>query len=591
MREEPNMKFKHSIRVFTLLLAAAGLLVTVMALPSTAQTGDKGPEPDVLVPPLLGGLDVPPGLETQGFGNNYVLLDSTDVDGPNFNTPGYSPVQVSGVSDFDDAFELVPIGFSFEFYGTTYTDAFISSNGYLTFAAGNTSTSAGDDDLAVNTFIDDPGIFPFWDDLFPGQGGEVRYDTFGPAGNGVFVVLYDDVFRFGAETSGGTFQIRLFEADGRIEFHYADVEWGAADIDYGVDALVGIRAGTAGTSYLQYQFDSGDLTNGLAVRFWPATCGGQDADIVGDRGDNFLFGTVNADVMYAHHGVDTVYGGNGGDYICGGNGGDFLYGEGGADAIFGQSGGDEISGGPGDDDLYGGAGNDVMMGNGDTDYIYGQGNNDTIDGGAGGDFLYGSTGLDTITGGAGDDLVNGGAGNDTLSGGADDDEVIGGGGNDIITGGTGDDFLRGFGGDDDIDGNDGIDTISGGGAEDTLDGWAGVDTITGGPGDDEINGGADDDFIWGNGGDDFIEGSSGVDEINGSGGEDEIYGGSGADIINGGPDNDTIYGGDDNDTINGAGGDDTLNGGGGTANALDGGGGTMDTCNVDGGGTTVRCEF
>ena len=47
-----------------------------------------------------------------------------------------APVQVSSPTSpmGDDTYSAaVPIGFSFDFYGNTYTDCLISSNGYITF--------------------------------------------------------------------------------------------------------------------------------------------------------------------------------------------------------------------------------------------------------------------------------------------------------------------------------------------------------------------------------------------------------------------------------------------------------------------------
>jgi hypothetical protein len=36
----------------------------------------------------------------------------------------------------DDGFVLAPLGFSFSFYGTDYSDAFLSTNGLITFTTG-----------------------------------------------------------------------------------------------------------------------------------------------------------------------------------------------------------------------------------------------------------------------------------------------------------------------------------------------------------------------------------------------------------------------------------------------------------------------
>jgi len=73
---------------------------------------------------------------------------------------------------------------------------------------------------------------------------------------------------------------------------------------------------------------------------------------------------------------------------------------------------------------------------------------------------------DTIEGRGGNDILNGDEGNDTLIGGEGNDRLGGGEGNDILIGGEGDDTLEGFRGDDTYvfnkgDGNDTIEEYSG----------------------------------------------------------------------------------------------------------------------------------
>src|SRR4051812_15006244 len=60
------------------------------------------------------------------------------------NTTAFAFEDVSGTGtrvlpNTDDGFVSIPIGFNFNFYGTTYTSLFASSNGLITFGAGNIS--------------------------------------------------------------------------------------------------------------------------------------------------------------------------------------------------------------------------------------------------------------------------------------------------------------------------------------------------------------------------------------------------------------------------------------------------------------------
>ena len=83
----------------------------------------------------------------------------------------YNWVEISGtgtvVAQGDDTYTEVQLGFPFSFYGTTYTSAFVSSNGFLSFGSGDSTT--------YNTAIPNPNapnnaIYALWDDLNPSGG-------------------------------------------------------------------------------------------------------------------------------------------------------------------------------------------------------------------------------------------------------------------------------------------------------------------------------------------------------------------------------------------------------------------------------------
>ncbi|MBP0000200.1 MAG: hypothetical protein J7641_14580 [Cyanobacteria bacterium SID2] len=126
--------------------------------------------------------------------------------------------------------------------------------------------------------------------------------------------------------------------------------------------------------------------------------------------DDFIIGSVEADVL---------------------NGSDL------PDTIVGLAGNDTIAGGTNDDILTGNAGLDVLSGDDGNDLIAAGRDDDVVNGGAGDDFLAGNIGADVLVG---DD------GNDFLFGGQDDDILVGGAGNDTLTGDFGINVLRGDGG-------------------------------------------------------------------------------------------------------------------------------------------------
>jgi Ca2+-binding RTX toxin-like protein len=268
---------------------------------------------------------------------------------------------------------------------------------------------------------------------------------------------------------------------------------------------------------------------------------------VQDR-DDYIYGSINADVLNGAAGRDIIDGGSGNDVIDGKAGTDLLKGAGGDDKLYGGDGDDTLDGDVGDDQLEGGAGVD------------------TLTGGDGKDRLFGQDGADTLSGGANDDRLEGGLGADLLQGDAGNDELRGQVDNDRLLGGDGDDLLIGGAGADRFNGGDGRDTVSyaeagsevivnlvtgGTGGEATGDVFEDVievlvgtdydDSLTGGDGGVEIQGGKGNDLIVGGAGVDILYGGDGDDTLQAFGGPDKLYGGAGSDTLVGGEGSDTFY--------------------------------------------------
>ena len=73
------------------------------------------------------------------------------------------------------------IGFSFVFFGSTYTQFYVGSNGWISFSAGQptTFTSAAIPNAGFN--IPKNCIMGPWQDWHPGVGGQIRYQVQGTA--------------------------------------------------------------------------------------------------------------------------------------------------------------------------------------------------------------------------------------------------------------------------------------------------------------------------------------------------------------------------------------------------------------------------
>jgi len=173
----------------------------------------------------------------------------------------------------------IGIGFGFSFYGNTYSTAYISSNGFITFsrrqshgccAGARIPDAAGPNNL----------IAGWWEDLDPSEGrGRVRYQTLGEAGSREFVVGFYNVehWPYGNPVS---FEIILHEGSNDIEF-----QWAAARTD-GSMHTVGIENADGSDGLLLLQSSRARLRTGYCVG--EGGCGASEPGTPTDPGSSTL---------------------------------------------------------------------------------------------------------------------------------------------------------------------------------------------------------------------------------------------------------------------------------------------------------------
>ena len=161
-----------------------------------------------------------------------------------------SPTTLS-LSD-DQVSAAIPIGFPFLFYGNTYTDIYVSSNGFVTFNPGSASGCCAGEDLYVDNSLFDPTnlIALAWNDLNPNSGGTISYCIEGSAPNRRFIIDYSGVPHFGGG-QGVTGQIILYEGTGVIDIISSDI------INDGGNMTQGIQNNTLLTQSMELQFLTG----------------------------------------------------------------------------------------------------------------------------------------------------------------------------------------------------------------------------------------------------------------------------------------------------------------------------------------------
>lgn len=193
--------------------------------------------------------------------SQYSTLDSSDPGGPAFN---WIEINNTGtaLNLRDDDSALVPLPFSFEFYGTNYNQVYVNSNGSL-----NLNFFSGYSNTCLPTAVTSDIIAVYWDDLNPSVSGEVYYKTMGTSPNRTFVIEWFNVSHHYYPNGNITFEIILHEESNKIIFQYLDVGFGDPIFDNGNLATTGIQNNSNVCDSTPYSCNEAVLSDQLAIQF------------------------------------------------------------------------------------------------------------------------------------------------------------------------------------------------------------------------------------------------------------------------------------------------------------------------------------
>jgi hypothetical protein len=197
-------------------------------------------------------------------------------------TSGNSMPLTGGNLD-DGYFNTIPLGFDFWYMGTRHNTVSASTNGWITLGMPITNP------VFVNSLSASgaprPVIAPLWDDLGISATTNVTYLTTGATGSRIFTLQYlNCLWNYLAMGSQISFQIRLYESSGKIEFVYRQ-ETGtlnAASASIGITAtgtgvgnfrsLSGAGASPSVSSTNETSSIANKPSNGRTYVFAPPTC-------------------------------------------------------------------------------------------------------------------------------------------------------------------------------------------------------------------------------------------------------------------------------------------------------------------------------
>lgn len=139
----------------------------------------------------------------------------------------------------DENSNVIAIGFTFNFFGTDYTDLTINANGYVMFGG---AVDSGTSQTLPDATDPDNLIAGAWDDLDITAGGTVTTVLVGTSPLRKFIINFDAVRHSGAPQTV-TFQIQLHESTNIIELHSQDIQFdGGAGMTQGIENSNGSSA-------------------------------------------------------------------------------------------------------------------------------------------------------------------------------------------------------------------------------------------------------------------------------------------------------------------------------------------------------------
>ena len=193
-------------------------------------------------------------LNGDGVGDGCAMQGRLDTSGcyrvsdtiapPDGSEPTFAFVDISGTGTATglgghDITGALPIGFSFDYYGVTYTQLAISADGFLTFLAGQSPSCCGGVPIP-NQAAPNGLIAGLWAHIHVNIPGSIRYQTLGMAPNRRFVAQFDEVQNL-STGSTDTWELVLEEGSNDILVQYATANGNGFEGRAGIESQDGRR--------------------------------------------------------------------------------------------------------------------------------------------------------------------------------------------------------------------------------------------------------------------------------------------------------------------------------------------------------------
>ncbi len=213
-----------------------------------------------------------PGDGTVKFsGSNPAAINSINSYQRSTFTVGMTDLvsPTNGPSGDDKNTTDINLGFTFNYYGTDYTQVQICTNGWLAFDL-NPSTTP-DNTLVYSATTPNNILAPWFDDLNDDNTGSVNYKMDGTAPYRVFTAEWKQINTYKSKPGARiNFQVKLFETTNIIEFHYGGLT--GTGHDAAETASIGIEDAIGGSGHFM-EATTGSTTTGItnlvSTSQWP----------------------------------------------------------------------------------------------------------------------------------------------------------------------------------------------------------------------------------------------------------------------------------------------------------------------------------
>jgi cysteine-rich repeat protein len=186
-----------------------------------------------------------------------------DGTAPDFFFTSFVPITgTQVVLGNDEVSGPIPIGFDFSYYGTTYDQVFIASNGFLSFLPGQDAGCCAGPPIP-STSGPNGVVAALWMDLNPMAAGGIFYETLRDPPEREFIVEFSNVGESPDGSNPSRFQIVLHEDTQVIEVHYLNAQGGVLQTVAGIEN----QDGSLGVEWKSGVGTSFDLTT-VAVQYF-----------------------------------------------------------------------------------------------------------------------------------------------------------------------------------------------------------------------------------------------------------------------------------------------------------------------------------